>query len=346
MARKINYHNVVTPYVYDIGGFFFGGEDLFEAKTYKQLAAILNDEKGINIINDSVCEQILKSYGYFNLINNYKNEIYNTLKDEQLTINDIVYLREIDNDIQSIIFKNLIKIETTFKSHLSYFLANEFGVKKTEYTNPKNYKTYLSAEDLFEKIKEKKHIDLSKDPANYYLEKYDDLPPWVYLKHIPFGDTINIYNELDKEHKLRIINDWLHLPKFNDDEKRDFFAELLKFCKDFRDTIAHGGRLLNYESEKTVRFMFTKKLIKPSLFNAKDFQIYKNKVFYLMICMQIILPNYRDRKKFVNEITSVYSTYLKETENHFLDMFLSVASLPPDFMGKLDTISGWDIPTV
>lgn len=319
---------------------------MFEAKTYSQLTTILHDKKGIDIINNHTCEQILKSYGYFNLINNYKNEIYDTLKDDNLTINDIVYLREIDNDIQSVIFKNLIKIETTLKSHLSYFLANNFGVKQIDYTNPKNFKTEISARDLFRNIDDKKHIDFTKDPANYYLGKYNDLPPWVYIKHIPFGDTINIYNELKKEHKVLIIDEWIHLDRFNDDEKCDFFAELLRFCKDFRDTIAHGGRLLNYESEKTVRFIFTKKLLRPSTFNNQDFGIYKHKIFYLMICLIIILPNYRDRKKFVNEIKTIYASYLNETENHFLDMFLSVSSLPQDFLSKLDTATQWDIPTV
>ncbi|EIE3777814.1 Abi family protein [Staphylococcus pseudintermedius] len=83
---------------------------MFESKTYYELVNILENEKNINVISDEYCISLLKNYGYFNLINNYKQDLKDTLKNEKVSIDDLVYLKEIDNDFQSLVFKNLIKI--------------------------------------------------------------------------------------------------------------------------------------------------------------------------------------------------------------------------------------------
>ncbi|WP_349421227.1 hypothetical protein [Staphylococcus felis] len=106
---------------------------MFESKTYYELVNILENEKNINVISDEHCISLLKNYGYFNLINNYKQD-----------------LKEIDNDFQSLIFKNLIKIETTLKSHLSYLMSTKFGVNESQYKNHLNYKHHISAQRVFE----------------------------------------------------------------------------------------------------------------------------------------------------------------------------------------------------
>ncbi|EGQ0367479.1 hypothetical protein G5J02_001968, partial [Staphylococcus pseudintermedius] len=74
---------------------------MFESKTYYELVNILENEKNINVISDEYCISLLKNYGYFNLINNYKQDLKDTLKNEKVSIDDLVYLKEIDNDFQS-----------------------------------------------------------------------------------------------------------------------------------------------------------------------------------------------------------------------------------------------------
>ncbi|MCJ1785235.1 Abi family protein [Mammaliicoccus sciuri] len=314
---------------------------MIESKTYHELVEILKNEKGIDIIEVEYCVNLLKQYGYFNLINNYKKDISIILKDEKPTINDIVYLKELDNDLQSLIFKFLIQIETTFKSHLSYFLANEFGPSESDYTNKYNYKSHIRAKKIFDKIKSKPHINFNKYPAKHYKKNYQDIPPWVYLKHIPLGDTINIFSELKTNHKEKIINDWIQLNSFNTEEKIDFITQLLKYCQDFRNSIAHGGRLLNYVTKKEVTFTHFKKTMTINIINSKEAKQLNGSFFYLLISMIILLPNYRKREFFVQEILLLEDMYLSLTENYFIQMFHAVSKLPDNYSLRLLEAAKW-----
>ncbi|ORI05565.1 hypothetical protein CPU09_02535 [Mammaliicoccus sciuri] len=315
---------------------------MIESKTYHEMVEILRNEKGIDIIDVEYCINIIKSYGYFNLINNYKKELSTILKDENLNINDIVYLRELDNDAQSLIFKYLIQIETTFKSHFSYFLANEFGTSESDYTNRFNYENHISVKKKFDKIKSKPHINFNKNPAKHYKEKYGNVPPWVYLKHIPLGDTIDIFTELKSHHKEKIIDDWIQLNNFNTVEKIDFVTQLIKYCQDFRNSIAHGGRLLNYVARKKVTFSYFKKIMKISIINSEESKKFNGSFFYLLLSMIILLPNKRERKFFVQEFITLENVYLDLTENYFIHMFHAVSNLPDNFSIRLIEAIEWE----
>lgn len=316
-------------------GFSLGVDKLFESKTYNQLVNILETEKNINVISDDHCISLLKNYGYFNLINNYKQDLKDTLKNEIVSIDDLVYLKEIDNDFQSLVFKNLIKIETTLKSHLSYLMSTNFGVNESQYKNHLNYKQYISAKKVFENIENKKHINFNKHPAKHYKDKYEDIPPWVYLKHIPLGDTLNIFRELKTEDKIKIINEWSEFRQFRDNDKIAIFIELIYFCKDFRDSIAHGGKLLNYKSHKKIKFNLLKKMLKPSVIDQKSFSKYQGSFFLLTIVIIILLPLKKDKNKFLHEFRSFYNLYLQVTENHFIEMFHMVSNIPEDYAARL-----------
>ncbi|MFO3692102.1 Abi family protein [Staphylococcus felis] len=310
---------------------------MFESKTYYELVNILENEKNINVISDEHCISLLKNYGYFNLINNYKQDLKDTLKNEKVSIDDLVYLKEIDNDFQSLIFKNLIKIETTLKSHLSYLMSTKFGVNESQYKNHLNYKHHISAQRVFENIENKKHINFNKHPAKHYKDKYRDIPPWVYLKHIPLGDTLNVFKELKTEDKIKIINEWSAFKQFGDKDKIDIFIELVYFCKDFRDSIAHGGKLLNYKSHKQIKFNLLKKILKPSVIDRKSFPKYYGSFFLLTIVIIILLPLQKDKNKFLHEFRSFYDLYLQETENHFIEMFHMVSNIPEDYAVRLQS---------
>ncbi|UXR72321.1 Abi family protein [Staphylococcus sp. IVB6240] len=317
------------------GGFSFGVDILIESKTYCELKSILQNEKNINIISDEHCISLLKTYGYFNLINNYKTDLTETLKHEIVSIDDLVHLKEFDNDLQSLVFKNLIKIETTLKSHLSYLMATKFGVTENEYKNHFSYKNHISAKKVFKNIENKKHINFNKLPAKHYKDKYNDIPPWVYLKHIPLGDTLNIFKELNTDDKAEIINEWPEFQQFAVKDKIEIFIELIYFCKDFRDSIAHGGRLLNYISDKKIKFTLLEKMLKPSIMNKKEFSTYSGGFFLLTLIITILLPSLKEKNRFSQEFRSFYNLYLQETENHFLEMFHMVANLPENYVIRL-----------
>lgn len=269
-------------------------------------------------------------------MNNYKNDIKSVQKTKQLTIEHLLAIREIDNDLQSLIFKYLIQIENTFKSRLSYLLAQEFGVSKNDYTDSTNYKKHISARSVFDNIEKKKHIDFHKNPARHYLNKYSDIPPWVYLKHIPLGDTKNIYKELKNPHKLEIINGIMpFLNGLNNNFKIQCFKEHLDFLHDFRNSIAHGGRLLNYVSFKKVQPQYYTSILLKTVISKKNIHVYEKKLYQLLLTIIILINDTYLREKFVAEIESLYQYFIQSKGNYFTDIFLEVSGLPNDFIIKL-----------
>ncbi|MCG1009265.1 Abi family protein [Salinicoccus sp. ID82-1] len=304
--------------------------------TYEQLKDKLNDDNKIKIINDDFAIHSFKIYGYFDLVNNYKSDVKQVQENQELTIDDLLAIREIDNDLQSLIFKYLIQIENTFKSHLSYLMGQEFGVNKADYTNPDNYETKISSERVFSKIEEKDHIDFTRDPAKHYLDKYSDIPPWVFLKHIPLGDTKNIYKELKNDHKNYIVNEMVpFLKSVSENDKLQCFKEHMDFIHEFRNTIAHGGRLLNYKTVTKVQPKNYTNLFSKTVIPINKIYKYERRIYQLLLSIILLINDSYLRGKFIAEVESLYKFFTQSRGNHFSDIFLEVSGLPNDFIYKL-----------
>lgn len=316
--------------------FYKEGYTILKFYTYAELKDKLHNINSIDTIDEMHAIQSFKTHGYFNLVNNYKEDIKKIQQSKSLDINDLLAIREIDNDLQSLIFKYLIQIESTFKSHLSYLMAEKFGVNKSEYTDGKNYHTHMSAAKLFRKIESKDHIDFNKDPANHYIQKHDDLPPWVYLKHIPLGDTKNIYKELKTEDKVYIIDEMIPSISYQQDAfKLQCFREHLDLIHDFRNSIAHGGRLLNYIADKRVKNQHYTQLLSKSVISNKNIRNYDKRLYQLLLSIMIMIKDEYLKEKYIAEIESLYQYFINAKGNNFTDVFLEVSRLPNDFIFKL-----------
>ena len=296
----------------------------------------LNTKNGIDTIDEVYAIQSFKTHGYFNLVNNYKEDISTIQESDSLDIDDLLAIREIDNDLQSLIFKYLIQIETTLKSHLSYLMAEKFGVNKEEYTNKINYNNHISAEELFKKIENKDHIDFKKNPAKHYLQKHNNIPPWVYLKHIPLGDTKNIFKALKNKDKIYIIDEMMpFISNQQDAFKLQCFKEHLDLIHDFRNSIAHGGRLLNYVSIKKVQAQHYTQLVSKPVLSNKNIKQYDKRLYQLLLTIIIMINDEYLREKFIAEIDSLYKYFTNTKGNYFTDIFLEVSRLPNDFIYRL-----------
>lgn len=295
----------------------------------------MHNRNNIDTIDEKFAIQSFQTYGYFDLVNNYKNDIRIVQRTKQLTIEHLLAIREIDNDLQSLIFKYLIQIENTFKSRLSYLLAQEFGVSKDDYTDCTKYKNHIAARRVFNNIEGKKHIDFNKNPAKHYLNKYGDIPPWVYLKHIPLGDTKNIYKELKSIHKIEIIKGVMPFLDETDNFKMQCFKEHLDYIHDFRNSIAHGGKLLNYVSIKKVQPQHYTKILLKTVISNRDIHLYEKKLYQLLLTITILISDNYLREKFVAEIESLYQYFIQSKGNRFTDIFIEVSGLPDDFIFRL-----------
>lgn len=285
------------------------------------------------IINDQdLMIKKLKTYGYFDLVHNYKDTFRLLSEKYEISQEDIVNLREFDIDLQSLIFKYIIQIENSLKAKISYIMASKFGTSKNEYTNGNNYKNSFSAEKIFKKIENKKHINFKKYPAKYYIDKYNDLPPWVYLKHLPFGDTKNIFKQFKVDDKLLIIDELSKsIDKYSDNDKIMFFTNHINIIHDFRNSIAHGNRLLNYVTTKDINKKYYIDFFSASVINRKKFDKYNKRIMCLILSILLMLNDDSLKVKFIKELENLIELYLQNTSNHFINIIHDVCSLPLNY---------------
>lgn len=311
--------------------------------TYKQMLIEL-DRKSISYSNDNEAINILKVYGYYNLVTNYKNTLSDKNNRFHVSLNDLVILREFDMELQNLLFKYILQIETTIKSHFSYRLSEKYGVEMTFFKNKDNYLKKNQAEYTYRRLDEK-WIKKEKDPVKYYMDTYYNIPPWVYLKQIPFGENKNLLKVLKNNDFNYIVNEMISsYPNLTIKNKINFFNISLKLLHEFRNSIAHGDRLLNFTTKSKFDYNIFKEIFPYSVLNRRELNVQKDKVFIVLLIIINLLPFEFQRKHFFLQINNMYKEYLDVYGQPCIQNIHRISELPMDFLIRLDesTIQFWD----
>ena len=173
-------------------------------KTYDEQIKILRDKYGVLINDYDFAKNVLIPISYNDLIGGFKN----ILKKDSNSVNEITieYLYELhllDKSIQAFILKYSLFVENLFKNVMAYVIASSFGVDVNKYLDANNYQVYSVGTSFKENVYSEILlilIDKKREyqPTQYYVEKYNHIPPWILFKNISFGDSINLYNVLKK----------------------------------------------------------------------------------------------------------------------------------------------------
>lgn len=241
-------------------------------------------DRGLNFQNLVVAKAYLLYYGYFNIINGYK-DLYITkyinddgIEDEKYKDNvffeEIMNLYNFDSLLRAELMGILLDLEIHLKSVLSYVLADNFTSDQSKYLDPLKYKNNYKSNskvNLQNTLAEIKKIanTSTKDPICYHRTKYSNVPPWVLFKEVYFSTTINLIKFLKEKQKDEVVAMFYRLdnhafssiPTLERTSIKQFFMTSLKMLKDFRNACAHGNRIYNF---------------KPSdLYNYNDYLVLK-----------------------------------------------------------------------
>lgn len=87
---------------------------------------------------------MLKSRGYYNLVNRYKSILYekisNIYKINSSLVEMYLYSR-MEDDLKNILFRFTINLEQEIKENISYIMSLELGIDPKDYLNPKKYRS-------------------------------------------------------------------------------------------------------------------------------------------------------------------------------------------------------------
>ncbi|WP_417039517.1 Abi family protein [Clostridium porci] len=214
---------------------------------------------------NDVCtaKPLLDNYGYYNIINGYKDPYVYT-KDGQefykdgITFEQIYSLFHLDHAISHQIMTTLLDLEDHLKAVTAYVISEAFGSEQKDYLRFNNYQNRRSSAKQFtlSAILESlnKTSMSNKNPIKHHREVYGNVPPWVLFKGVYLSTIINFIKLQKPKQKEAIIR---HFYPISEEQMnpyiRDIFMDTLFISLEYRNLAAHGGRIYNYVPDSTVR---------------------------------------------------------------------------------------------
>lgn len=98
--------------------------------------------RNLRILNENKAKENLKLYGYYEIVNGYKNLLLkdmDTYKDG-VTFEHLFALFKLDSDIKDIVLNITLEFEIILKNVLAYEISKKYGVVESEYLKRENYK--------------------------------------------------------------------------------------------------------------------------------------------------------------------------------------------------------------
>lgn len=214
--------------------------------TYQQQIQKLTTDKHLIIKNIALAEEKLRDIGYFTLIGGYKypfRDLMTRIYLADTTFEDILALYQFDNQLRQLIFQYLCKIERKMRSLISYAFCEVHGERQSAYLTPTNYNNTKKNQKEIQKL-----IHILSRLANsntdyaylvYQRKVYNNVPLWVLLHALTFGQLSKMYAFLSPQIKSKVSRNFPHI---NERELEQYLKVLVLY----RNVCAHNERLFSH----------------------------------------------------------------------------------------------------
>lgn len=266
-------------YIYMCLPFYFAQGELSMShvdKPFMQTQDQLNilKERNLNIITEESAKNSLRNYGYYEIINGYKQRFMIDPNDDKAgfkpgsNFEHIFALYTLDNEIRNAIRDSLEAFEQTFKQALAYVIARDISEDQRRYTAKTHYDAgkshryrkhghmVVSTERDYLLRKFNSILNSNFEPFKYYRENHDNIPPWILVKGLTFGKAIYWYSLSQKSIREGVIGRLIDLDpsivRAVDDnlQIKRAIGDTLNLFLDYRNLSSHVGRVYNHRSER------------------------------------------------------------------------------------------------
>lgn len=285
----------------------------------------------------SKVKNILSRENYYSIINGYKDIFLDKAITEQTkedyyitgtTFFQIYSVYCFDRNLRNILMKSLLQAEKNLGTKVAYYFSK---AHKSEFShlNINNFsKSDLpNATGLISKLSSvTQKNSKSKDSGFYhYLTKHQDLPLWVLVTKLTFGEITNFYKVLTPSLQEEILEN------INKEYTNEFniqitsptsllikdFNTILNILVPYRNICAHGDRLYNHR-EKHGR-----NIIKPNYYFTNKNPISSESSFYgLLICLRLFLTRI-DYKHLIKDVINELKSLEKQLPTPQFNLLLS-----------------------
>ena len=213
---------------------------------YQDQLIKLRDEKNLIIDDEDFCLNTLRCVGYFSLIGGYKKPFRNPMTRKYIngtTFEDIAALYLFDQQLRSLILNYICIIERKFTNALSYGFCEVFGEEQKYYLDSDNY-IAGRAKDVIKLIgilDYNANISKDHDYLIYHRKAYGNVPLWVLLHGITFGQASTMYSLTLPQIKSRVAR------QFNGINPKEL-EQYMKVLVIFRNVCAHNECLFSFKA--------------------------------------------------------------------------------------------------
>lgn len=311
-------------------------------KSFDEQLHILQEHKLI-IDSPEKTTYYLKLYGYYPLINGYKDAFQVKTQGERIyrpgtKFDEIVYLYSFDYTLRNLLLESLFIIEKRLKSIISYVFSSTYGESHLTYLTPKCFNTNNPQNEsrVFLLIKKMNNTLAENDDKNvikHYLTVHQTVPLWVLFTVSTFGQVSKFFANLKDKEQQRISAEFSLNPKE--------LKSMLYFLNKIRNICAHGERLYSFKKDRKRESTLPKlkiheKLLLPMSNNT--YQTGTDDIFAILICFKYLLPS----NLFGVSITEVQRTLSKMSTNinsESAEYVINVSGLKEIYLSRLQQYS-------
>lgn len=277
---------------------------------YQQQIEKLVNEKQLIIRDVPFAERKLRELGYFTLIGGYKDVFRNyncRLFRDGTCFEDIYATYVFDNSLRELVFKYICYVEKKLRSLISYAFCEQYGELQVEYLNISNYNvTNHNRRDINKLIQILDRLANCNTDSEYLIyqrNKYRNVPLWVLVNALTFGQLSKMYLFLQFRIKSRVSCN------FSNVNEREL-AQYLKVLVLYRNVCAHNERLFSRRVYSEIPDTIIHKKLGIDKMGTQ-YKVGKKDLFSVIIALRYLLPR-EDFLAFKKVLGGLLRKYLQE----------------------------------
>lgn len=233
-------------------------------KTLDQQIEIL-EARGLIITDYDKTKHYLLQHSYYNVINVY-SKFFQEKENNYVsgsTFDEIRAVHIFDTEIKSVLFRYLLECEKHFKSILAYRFSEYHKdipyayLKTTSYVDD-NLLNLTSTISQMSRIISTNLRDRKPNLIKHYNNNHRDVPLWILIKHLTFGQSVHLFLHLDDKLKNIIAIDLARYLEENAGtriviEPKEIENMLFNLIS-VRNCVAHNNKLFSFKCRNHLKY--------------------------------------------------------------------------------------------
>lgn len=219
---------------------------------------IIQQGRGLQILNDATTQRIIEAENYYKLFNGYKEPFLDSTKPDETYLpgtkfEEVYALYLFDRELRNIFIRYILEIENNVKSVLAHEFSRKYGYDN--YLKVANFDTSIKPgerktkaqkvgeiSDLISNLQHEVARQLSKNNSmvSHYMLNYGYIPLWVLVNTLTIGTISVFYSHLEQQDQNNIGRFFSLKP--------DELKTILQVLTLYRNACAHDERFYNLKS--------------------------------------------------------------------------------------------------